>query len=281
MPERVDFLRPRGAPALFPADSITWRVYKNPVSLFIGGIAAVLLELAEPRVRTGVWGHSIFPRDPVTRMRRTGTAALITVYAPAEAAKTMIRAVNRMHERVVGETPEGVRFSASEPELLGWVQVTASFAFLEAYARYACPLSAAERDRYYAESEFSAPLYGVVDAPRSRADQQAQFEAMRPKLEAHPIVADFLELVEGAPALPQPVRLIQPMMIRAGVELVPAWVRDILELDPRWRQRPGEAAFLRALGAIAERVPAPQIPAVKACLRMGLPWNYLYRGPPS
>jgi uncharacterized protein (DUF2236 family) len=33
-------------------------VFKNPVTLFIGGVGAVLLELAEPRVRDGVWGHS-------------------------------------------------------------------------------------------------------------------------------------------------------------------------------------------------------------------------------
>ena len=47
-------------------------VFKNPVTMFIGGVAAVILELAEPRVRTGVWEHSRFSRDPVGRLRRTG-----------------------------------------------------------------------------------------------------------------------------------------------------------------------------------------------------------------
>jgi hypothetical protein len=53
-------------------DSISWRVFKNPLSLFIGGAAAVIMELAEPRVRTGVWEHTAFRVDPIRRLRRTG-----------------------------------------------------------------------------------------------------------------------------------------------------------------------------------------------------------------
>ena len=45
----VDFLQPAGEPALIGPDSISWRIFKNPVALYIGGIAAVLLELAEPQ----------------------------------------------------------------------------------------------------------------------------------------------------------------------------------------------------------------------------------------
>jgi hypothetical protein len=47
-------------PALFEPDSVTWRVMKNPVALVVGGFAAVILELAEPRVRSGVWEHTSF-----------------------------------------------------------------------------------------------------------------------------------------------------------------------------------------------------------------------------
>src|SRR5207237_581182 len=57
---RFDFCAPPGEAALVAADSISWRIFKNPVALFIGGVAAVILELAEPRVRTGVWEHTSF-----------------------------------------------------------------------------------------------------------------------------------------------------------------------------------------------------------------------------
>ena len=68
----IDFLRPTGELALLPPDSISWRVFKNPISLFIGGVTAVIMELAEPRVRTGVWEHTTFRLDPIRRLRRTG-----------------------------------------------------------------------------------------------------------------------------------------------------------------------------------------------------------------
>ena len=137
----VDFTAPPGAPALFAADSVTWRVMKNPVALMIGGIAAVLLELAEPRVRTGVWDFTRFKEDPAGRMRRTGYAALVTTYAPAEAARAMIARVNRMHAGIAGFTANDIPFRADDPELLDWVQATASFGFSEAYCRFVRPLS--------------------------------------------------------------------------------------------------------------------------------------------
>jgi uncharacterized protein (DUF2236 family) len=49
----LDFSQPVGEAALVSPDSVSWRVFKNPLSLFIGGVTAVIIELAEPRVRTG------------------------------------------------------------------------------------------------------------------------------------------------------------------------------------------------------------------------------------
>jgi hypothetical protein len=36
---KIDFLQPAGAAALYAPDSLAWQIYKNPVALFIGGIA--------------------------------------------------------------------------------------------------------------------------------------------------------------------------------------------------------------------------------------------------
>jgi hypothetical protein len=103
----VDFLRPAGEAALVSPDSVSWRVFKNPLSLFIGGVAAVIMELAEPRVRTGVWEHTTFRVDPIRRLRRTGLAAMVTVYGARGAAETMIARVRQMHDKVAGTTPAG------------------------------------------------------------------------------------------------------------------------------------------------------------------------------
>jgi uncharacterized protein (DUF2236 family) len=48
---QIDFTAPHGEAALVPPDSIQWRVFKNPIALGIGGVAAVLLEFADARIR--------------------------------------------------------------------------------------------------------------------------------------------------------------------------------------------------------------------------------------
>ncbi len=274
---RVDFLNPAGAQALYRPDSLSWQVFKNPISLFIGGIAAVLLELAEPRVRTGVWGHSIFPTDPLTRIRRTGAVTHATVYGPAETATRIIRSVVRMHERVEGRTPAGVSYRANDPALLDWVQATVSFGFMEAYAAFVRPFTDAERDTFYAESIHAAHLFGAVGAPLSLAAQRAQFEAMRPSLEDHPIVHEFLTIMRRTPALPLPLRPLQGMMLRAAVSILPGWSAERLGLGENWRLRDWERTLLRRMGVVFDHLTIANAPPAQACRRLGLPANYLYR----
>jgi uncharacterized protein (DUF2236 family) len=36
----IDFSRPVGEAALLSPESVSWRVFKNPLSLFIGGVTA-------------------------------------------------------------------------------------------------------------------------------------------------------------------------------------------------------------------------------------------------
>ena len=171
----LDFSQPAGEAALVSPNSVSWRVFKNPLSLFIGGVTAVIMELAEPRVRTGVWEHTSFRVDPIRRLRRTGFAAMVTIYGARGMAEGMIARVRRMHDRVAGTTPSGDAYCANDLELLNWVQGTAAYGFLQAYHAYARPLSLSERDRYYGEGIAAAALYGATGAPRSEADLEMLF----------------------------------------------------------------------------------------------------------
>lgn len=271
----VDFSAPPGAEALVAADSLTWRVMKNPVALIVGGIAAVILELAEPRVRSGVWEHTSFRRDPVTRMRRTGYAAMATVYAPAETARRMIAGVAQAHQRIAGETPTGAAYRASDEALLNWVHATASYGFFEAYSRFVHPLSRVELDQLFAEGAAGAALYGAHGAPRSADQLEALFAAMAPQLECSDVIFDFLEIVRRAPLLPW--RRLQSLMIRGAVEITPAWARGLLGFGPQFGFKPGYEAMLRVLGAAADKLIIESAPPALACVRMGLPADYLYR----
>src|ERR1700726_2473123 len=136
----VDFSQPLSEEALVGPDSVSWRIFKNPVALLVGGVAAVILELAEPSVRTGVWEHSSFRKDPIGRLRRTGLAAMVTVYGARSIAEPMIAGIVRRHAAIDGETSAGIPYSANDPGLLGWVHATAAFSFAQAYSRYVDPL---------------------------------------------------------------------------------------------------------------------------------------------
>lgn len=272
-----DFSAPVGAPALVGPDSVSWRVFKNPVTLFIGGVAAVFMEFADPRVRTGVWEHSNFRTDPVLRLKRTGLAAMITVYGPRALAENMIATVTRMHARVEGKTPSGEAYSALDPELLTWVQATAAFGFLEAYNAYAAPMSDSERNRYYSEGRVAAALYGAVDAPRSLAEQRKLFDEVQPRFEPSEIVFEFRNIMRRAPAFPPPAHFIQRTLVRAAIEIVPAPIRDVLGLSARYGLRPFERSVVERLARRGERYRLRSSPAAQACRRLGLPEDYLYQ----
>jgi uncharacterized protein (DUF2236 family) len=270
----ADFLRPVGEAALVSHDSVSWRVFKNPLSLFIGGVAAVILELAEPRVRTGVWEHTTFRVDPIRRLQRTGLAAMVTIYGARSKAEAMIARVCRMHDRVAGSTPGGEVYRANDPELLNWVQGTAACGFLQAYRKYVQPLSDSQRDRYYSEGTLAASLYGA-SAPTSEAALETRFEAMSGRLKRSDILFEFLAIMRSAPILPLPLRPVQPLLIQAAIGLTPYWLQTVVGLTDHglngW-----EAAVVRQIGVFADRLVLENNPAVQACRRMRFPANYLY-----
>jgi uncharacterized protein (DUF2236 family) len=275
--QTIDFSRPKGEPALIAPDSISWRMFKNPVAVFIGGVTAVLLEFAEPRVRDGVWQHSSFRSHPLNRLRRTGLVAMVTVYGPRSKAEAMIAGVVRRHERVTGWTSVGEPYRANDPELLNWVQATAGFGFTEAYHAYARCLTADEREALFIEALPSARLYGATGAPASQDELDAIFEVMRPRLVASRIIFEFLEIMEHAPILPVPARPVQRVLLKAAAEILPIWVRERLGLGPRWTLRLTERAVVRALALASDRLMLRSSPAIQSCRRLGLPDTYLYR----
>jgi uncharacterized protein (DUF2236 family) len=273
---RIDFSRPPGEEALLPADSVSWRIFKNPIALFIGGVTAVVLELAEPAVRTGVWEHSSFRKDPMGRLQRTGMAAMVTVYGARSIAEPMIAGVVRMHARVAGETPAGIPYSANDARLLTWVQATAAFGFAQAYSRYVDPLKPAELDALYREGAPSSRLYGALGFPRSDAELRALLDSMRGRLEPSPAVFQFLQIMRETPTFPRPLLWMQRILVRAAVEMVPDWIRECLGLTEYYGLRRRERWIVRAAGALSDRIVLPECPAAQSCLRLGLPISYLY-----
>lgn len=275
---KVDFTSPRGAPSLLAPDSMHWRVFKNPIALGVGGVAAVLLEFADPRIRSGVWEHSTYKRDPIGRSTRTGMAAMVGVYGPEAAAQRIAQAVTNMHARVAGETPGGAPYRALDPDLLDWVAATATFGFLHAYDRFVARLSEDERRRFYTEAASGARLYGARTSPRSDEEFMAMLHALLPDFEPHPIVGEFLDIFASSPGPLGAPKSLRRAMARAAVSILPPAVRSRLRLGPGYDLHPAAAALLHGMGAIAERTPIRSAPPAQACVRIGLPPDFLYRG---
>lgn len=276
---RIDFREPPGEPSLVPPDSPQWRVFRNPIALGIGGVAAVLLEFADARIRSGVWDHSTYKADPIGRSRRTGMAALVGVFGPESAARRLIGGVNRMHRKVSGETPAGESYRALDPELLDWVSATAVWGFLEAYRRFVRPLSAADVARYYADGAPVARLYGVVNPLESDAQFTAMLRELLPRFEPHPICHEFLAIIQSgkaAPAVPKP---LHRALGRAAVSLLPGDVRDRLELGREFDLGRADKLALALAGRLADRLRAPASPAWQAAQRLGLPGNFSWQSP--
>src|SRR5262249_9365273 len=151
---------------------------------------------------TGVWEHTTFRVDPIRRLRRTGLAAMVTVYGARSTAERMIARVRRVHDRIKGITPSGEAYCANDPELLNWVHGTAAYGFARTYHAYVKPLSLLERNCYYAEGDTAAAFYGATGAPTSEAELEMLFQAMAARLEL-------------------PLRPFQQVLVRAAIDLTP------------------------------------------------------------
>lgn len=274
---KVDFASPPGAPAYLAPDSISWRVFKNPVALGVGGVAAVLLEFADPRIRSGVWDHSTYKADPIGRSRRTGMAAMVGAYGPQAAARRVIQGVTNMHAQVSGKTPGGQPYKALDPELLDWVHATAGYGFVTAYHRFVTPLTPAEFDAFYAEGEPIARLYGVQAPIASSADFMAMMDRLSAGFEPHPIVREFLDIICSGKAAPGVPKLFHRALARASVSILPPKVRQVLELGPEFDLKAADRIALKLAGKLAERVADPKSPPCQASARLGLPHDFLYR----
>ena len=231
----------------------------------------MLLELAEPRVRHGVWDHSSFRTDPLTRLKRTGLAALVTVYGPASTARAMIERIGRLHGRVSGTTDAGTPYRADDPELLDWVQATASWGFLEAFCAFDTRLPDAERDTYYADVAPVAALYGATGAPRSDAEANALIARMRPRLEPSATLHEFLAIMRRVPALPSAARPLQRPLLKAAVSLLPPDIAEHLGLAGAWRLTALDRALVQTAARTAGRLDLQTWPSHQARQRLRAP----------
>jgi uncharacterized protein (DUF2236 family) len=167
-----------GDPGLTGPGSVTWRLARERV-VPLGGLSALLLQLAHPLVAAGVAEHSSFRGDPTRRLMLTLEMLLVTTFGDASQVGAMTSRIASIHRVVHGSLPRDVGewhrdtpYSATSPELSLWVYATIVETTLNSYSAFVRSLSRDERAEYYRESEKWGQLYGVGKDVRPASYQE-------------------------------------------------------------------------------------------------------------
>jgi uncharacterized protein (DUF2236 family) len=219
----------------FQPESVIRRVGNSPLTPFLGGGPAVLLQVAHPLVAAGVVQYSDYRRDLWHRLGRTLRALYLVTYGSKAEADRAAEAVRIVHGRVRGTTtaqlgrfPPGTTYSAEDPELMLWVHATLVEASLAVYQRFVERLSPPDQERYYDEMALVARLFGTPPSvlPPTLADFREYFAAQiaSDTIAVTAPAREVAEVILRAP-LPAPMRVLVPAHRLATAGLLPARLR--------------------------------------------------------
>lgn len=210
--------------------------------MYAGGIRALLLQSLHPLAMAGVADHSGYRGDPWGRLQSTSLYLAMTTFGPEAGAERVLARIRGVHRRVVGVTPDGRPYAASDPHLLAWVHCAEIDSFLTAHQRYARrPLPPAEADRYVHQTGWAATKLGLPDPPSSVAELHARLRDFRPELQATEAALDVADFILREPPLPWVARPGYRTLAAGAVTMLPPWAREMLDLPA-----PGWADLVRA-----------------------------------
>jgi uncharacterized protein (DUF2236 family) len=244
-----------------PPPIVARKINRERVVL-LGWAPAILAQLAHPLVAAGVARHSSFRASPAQRARRLRSTIesmlALTFGTPAQAEAAAAR-INAIHDRVngvlpstAGPFPAGAPYSAHDPELLRWVQMTLLDTLPRAYELFVGPLTAEEKDRYCLEATGMAPLLGVRPDvfPASEAALRAGMTEVRASGQL--VVTPAAREVAHALLYPVASPAAESSLFLARLPAVGLLAPD-LRRAYRLRWTPRHAAALRLLAALVRR----------------------------
>jgi len=224
--------------------------------LLLGGGAALLLQLADPRVARGVARHSDFRDRPLDRLWGTLDYVYAVGFGDEATVDAAVRAVNAAHVPVRGPAADGAaKYSAFDADAQRWVASTLLAVALDLQERLWGPVDQATAD---AIVRGYAPVGHRLQATRQGwPDTRAEFdtwwaeraEALAVGHEARAVARALLSREAGFPGavatLLAPVRILTAALLpdavreaygfrwTPGVERVAsAWIRGIALVWP-------------------------------------------------
>lgn len=192
--------------------------------LLLGGAAAILLQLADPRIARGVARHSDFRDRPLDRLVGTLDYIYAVSFGDAHVARAAVRTVNVKHGPVRGGAAEASpAYNAFDADAQRWVASTLLAVALGLHERLWGPIDTSAAD---AIVRGYAPLGTRLQAggegwPSTRADFDAWWAerlaavsvGVEARLVARTLLSGASALPFGARALLPPVRLITAALL--------------------------------------------------------------------
>lgn len=227
--------------------------------LLLGGGAAILLQLADPRVARGVARHSAFRERPLDRLIGTLDYVYAVGFGDASVAEEAVRAVNRRHAPVRGDAEAPApAYSAFDADAQRWVASTLLAVALELHERLWGPLSHDTADAIVAGY---APLGGRLQAgeedwPATRAEFDEWWSARLAALDVGDDARTVARtLLTETSALPFGAAALLPLVRLVTAALLPAPLRSAYGF--RWTPRVERVAngWLDAIAVVWPRLP--------------------------
>lgn len=212
--------------------SAVWAVHGDMPTI-VAGIRALLMQALHPGALAGVHDHSRFREDPLGRLAGTIRWIFTVTYGSTEAARAASDWVLRLHGSVRGEYVDGngaVRtYAANDPELLRWVHITFTDAFLSAHKLWGRPIPGGP-DAYVREWAQAGELMGVSSPPLTEEAMRGHLEKWYDagELRSDQRVAETVAFIRNPPLHPA---------LRPGYRVL--FAAAVATLEPRYREMLG------------------------------------------
>lgn len=222
---------------LFAEDGAAWTVHAG-IPTLVAGIRALLLQALHPGAMAGVHDWSRYREDPLGRLSGTVRWVISLTFGSTRQVQSELGRVGRFHASVRGEyaDAEGATraYSAEDAELVDWVHLAFTDAFLTAHDVWGGPVPGG-LDAYVAEWGTAGRLMGVTEPPTSVADVHDRMDQLLTNgtLRGGEQVDDVVRFLRKVP-VEGPLRLGYRILFEAAVATIPRRYRRLLGVRRSW-----------------------------------------------
>lgn len=273
-PDWVNQIEQGSDAGFFGVGSAAWAVHGGMPTL-VAGIRALLMQTLHPGAMAGVHDWSRYKEDPLGRLSGTIQWLIGVTFSDTEMAVRESDRVGRFHERVKGSYLDANgrqrEYAAGDPELLSWVHVVFTDAFLRAHMVWGRSIPGGA-DQYVREWMRAGELIGVRHPPASEAELKQQLDAFKDAgiLKSDERVAEAVRFIRQ-PGMRGVMRPAYGILFAGAAASIPREYRRMLGLRrPWWPAVTATRLMLWAVARILGKSSTSEVAARRRLARLGL-----------